>query len=126
MINGHDSVDLGARELQYACTFPLATPKLCSEAVFEGDGNCMCFKADASYNRAICQPPGGGAAGITQYGSGATPGIRQLQLLQSLGDSAVVASACPKVVDAAAAAADYGYRPAMDALAARIESALAP
>jgi hypothetical protein len=124
VINGHESVNVGSRDLQYACTFPLSEPKQCDQAALEADEGCQCFDNDVPANRAICQPPGGGAAGITQHYDGAYPGIRHLRLLASLGDSAVAASACAKVTGDPLLP-DYGYRPAMTALAARIEQALA-
>jgi hypothetical protein len=124
IVNGHESVDIGQRELQAACIFPLAQPRLCDEAAFNAGESCQCFVEDAPYNRAVCQPPGGGAASDTQYFDMAFPGIRHLRLMQSLGDTAVAASACPKVLDETSP--DYGYRPAMKALAARIEQALDP
>jgi hypothetical protein len=124
VINGHENVDLGSRDLQHACTFPLQEPKQCDQAALEADESCKCFIDDAPYNRAVCQPPGGGEAGIMQYYDGAYPGIRHLRLLASLGDNAVVASACAKVTGDPELA-DYGYRPAIRALAGRIERALA-
>jgi hypothetical protein len=122
-INGHESVDLGS-ELQAACSFPLTTPAICDQAADDAGLGCRCYMADAPYNRAVCQPPGGGPVGTTQYSEIAYPGLRHLELLQSLGNSAVTASACPKVTTANAV--DYGYRPAMKALAARLEAALNP
>ena len=124
VVNGHESANLGNRELQTACIFPLQTPRTCDEAAFNADLSCHCYMQDLAYNRAVCQPPGGGPAGITQYYDGAWPGIRHLQLQRSLGDTAITASACPKVLDESSD--DYGYRPAMKALAARVERALAP
>jgi hypothetical protein len=44
--------------------------------------------------------------------------------LKALGDNAVTASICPKVFEPDAA--DFGYRPAMRALAERVEAALSP
>jgi hypothetical protein len=123
VINGHESVN-GSRELQYACTFPLAEPKQCDQAALEADESCQCFDNDVPSNRALCQPPGGGVAGITQHYDGAYPGIRHLRLLASLGDTAVAASACPKETGDTLLP-EYGYRPAMSALGGRIEQALA-
>jgi hypothetical protein len=124
VINGHETVNIGNRDLQAACTFPLAQPVTCNQVAFDADKGCRCFMEDNAYNRATCQPPAGGPAGITQYYEQAYPGVRHLQLLQSLGDNAVTASACPKVTTPDAA--DYGYRPAMKALAARLEIAFKP
>jgi hypothetical protein len=132
-INGHESLIQRPDEpspsnqvddLQFACTFPLATPKLCDQAAFDNDVSCRCFIEDGVRNLALCQPPAGGAAGTTQYYDNAYPGLRHLQLLEALGDTALTASICPKVLTPADA--DYGYRPAMRALAARLEIALKP
>jgi hypothetical protein len=123
-INGHESVNLGNRTLQQACIFPLATPKLCDQAALDADLSCRCFADDAPFNNAICQPPGGGAAGTMQYYASAYPGTRHLQLLKALGSNAVTGSICPKVTTPDAA--DYGYRPIMKLLATRLESAFNP
>lgn len=123
-INGHEQKNLDNSALQYACTFPLGAPLECSDALLAVDGNCRCFPADAPYSSPLCQPPGGGPIGITQYFAGAMPGTRHLQLMRELGGAAVPASACPKVVDEGSA--DYGYRPAMKALLPRLQAALEP
>jgi hypothetical protein len=119
VINGHEAMNVGNRDLQAACIFPLATPMVCDVAALNADRSCRCFPDDAVFNYAMCQPPGGGAAGTTQYFEQAYPGLRHLQVLKGLGDSAITASICPKVVTPDAL--DYGYRPAMKALAARIQ-----
>jgi hypothetical protein len=46
--------------------------------------------------------------------------------LRSLGEGAALASACPKVADGNAAAAAYGYNPAMDAVVDALAQSLAP
>ena len=124
VINGHESVNVGNRDLQAACTFLLAKPAVCDVAANDADRGCRCFMDNAIYNRATCQPPAGGAAGLTQFYDLAYPGARHLELLQALGNNAVTASICPKVT--AAGTADYGYRPAMKALAARLQTAFKP
>ena len=122
-INGHESIDLGS-DLQAACSFPLTTPVVCDMQAFDAGLGCRCYAEDAPYNRAACQPPGGGPPGTTQYYEVAFPGLRHLQLLQTLGDNAITASACPKITSPNAV--DFGYRPAMKALAARLETAFTP
>lgn len=124
VINGHEIMNLGNRDLQSACIFPLATPVLCDQAADSANKNCRCFQPELPYNNPVCQPPGGGAPAITQYSDQAYPGLRHLQVLKGLGDNAITASACPKVLTPNAA--DYGYRPAMKALAARIEAVSSP
>jgi hypothetical protein len=123
-INGHESVNVANAVLQPACTFAFATPRLCDQAAKDADSSCKCFSPNLPENSAICQPPGGGPAGTTQYGESATPSLRPLQVLQALGDNAVTSSICPKIVDPADA--DYGYHPAMKALATRLARAFNP
>lgn len=117
-INGHEQVDMGARDLQFACTFPLPTPINCDQARFDADGACDCFEDDLPFNRPLCQPPGGGAATISQTFGKAYPGLRELAVLKGIGGHGIVASTCPKTADLTSDS--YGYRPAMDALAGRV------
>jgi hypothetical protein len=117
-INGHEQRDVNAQDLQYACTFPLDTPRTCDQAVFDTDSGCDCFAEDLVFNRGLCQPPGGGQAGIVQRYAKAYPGLRHLQVLKEVGDSGIVASICPKVLDKESS--DYGYNPAVDALITRM------
>ncbi len=109
-INGHEQLNTG-RDLQYACIFPLAEPRVCDP---EGGRGCDCYPEDTSLNRPLCQPPGGGPAGDTQYFAKAYPGLRHLAVLKQLGANAIVASVCPKVIDEGRP--DHGYGPAIDAL----------
>lgn len=121
-INGHEQANMANKDLQYACIFPRETPLLCDEAAFEMDAGCDCFAGDTIYNRPLCQPPGGGPAGITQYYAKAYPGLRHLQTLREFGENSVVASICPKVLDSGDA--DYGYNPAVKAIIDRLKEAL--
>lgn len=117
-INGHEQVDVGARDLQYACTFPLTEPRVCGAS---HDRGCDCYPEDVEFNRPLCQPPGGGAATTTQYYAKAYPGLRHLAVLKELGDNAIVASTCPKILEPTHP--DYGYNPAIDALVGRVREA---
>lgn len=114
-INGHEqelSKDLN--DLQYACTFPLKTPKTCSEGELRA-------------NSPLCE---GGPGGSTQTSAKAYPGTRELEVLQGLGENAIVASICPKVINAAdpshpSADPNYGYNPAVSAILSRLKVYLA-
>jgi hypothetical protein len=117
-INGHETVNVSNADLQYACTFALPTPIACDQAAFDADKGCDCFAEDLNFNRSLCQPPGGGAAAITQNFGKAYPGLRELALLKGIGGHGIVASSCPKTADLNSTS--YGYRPAMDALAGRV------
>jgi hypothetical protein len=105
-------------DLQYACTFELETPVNCGSG-----GSCDC-EPDAVQDRKrpLCQPPGGGAFGPTQYYAKAYPGTRHLEVLKGLGEQAIVASICPKITRSANPQADvnFGYNPAMAALVERV------
>jgi len=114
-INGHEQ-DLTAKlnDLQYACTFRLKTPKTCSQE-------------ELLANSPLCE---NGPGGNLQTSAKAYPGARELRVLQGLGDNAIVASICPKVIDAAdpnqpAADPNYGYNPAVSAILARLKISLA-
>jgi hypothetical protein len=118
VINGHETLNLGNKDLQYACTFELPDPIVCDQLAFDNDEACDCFASDLIFNRALCQPPGGGATSITQHYGKAYPGLRELGVLKGIGGHGIVASVCPKTADLDSPA--YGYRPAMDALAGRV------
>jgi hypothetical protein len=115
-INGHEQRNPDNTDLQKACIFELATLQDCA-----GRG-CYCRTADAPYNRAICQAPDGDTELGTQYYGSANPGLRQLEVLRGIGESAVVASACPK--SAAADDPDRGYFPALRAIRTRLTQIL--
>jgi len=117
-INGHEQVNQGARDLQLACTFALPNPIVCDRAAFDANKACDCYEEDLTFNRALCQPPGGGAATTNQTYGKAYPGLRELQVLKGIGGHGIVASTCAKTADLTSDS--YGYRPAMDALAGRV------
>jgi hypothetical protein len=122
-INGHEQANMGNRDLQYACIFPLGTPLLCDEAAKTRMDGCDCFEDEGVFNRPLCQPPGGGPAGITQHYAKAYPGTRHLQVLKEFKDNSIVASICPKIVDDKKKP-DYGYNPAVKAIIDRLKEAL--
>jgi hypothetical protein len=117
-INGHEQVSDGT-DLQYACTFPLEKPEACGP----DDQACDCGAAALdNRNRPLCQPPAGGTASTTQYFGKAYPGLRPLEVLKGIGESAIVASICPKVLTFGQPG--YGYEPAVDAIVDRLRFAL--
>ena len=118
-INGHEQVNVGNTDLQYACTFRLSEPDPCT------DGSCDCAAMPTELmtrNSPLCQPPTGGAAQKTQYFGKAYPGLRPLEVLRGIGDSAIVASICPKVLTEGQPG--YGYEPAVDAIVDRLKVVL--
>ena len=129
-INGHEHSIPNFDDLQYACTFPLSTPKVC----MSGDAACDCAPAkDGSTdaltvaNSPLCQPPAGGVPSTTQYLAKAYPGSRQLRVLEQFGENAIAASICPKITTATGSPSsdpNYGYNPAVMAIVDRLQEAL--
>jgi len=119
-INGHEQVDLDQSDLQYACTFALPEPEPCSGETCDCNGPAT--GNDLPRNRPLCQPPAGGQPESTQYFGKAYPGLRALEVLKGIGDSAIVASICPKVLTVGQPG--YGYEPAVDAIIERLKVGL--
>jgi hypothetical protein len=121
-INGHEYTIPQRDDLQYACTFPLAAPKTCVAK----ETACDCSPDSTAMNSPLCQ---GGATPNTQTSAKGYPGARELQVLKDLGNNAIVASICPKVVQAAdpsnpSSDPNYGYNPAVGAIIERLKEAL--
>ena len=108
-------------DLQYACIFPLATPKMDCTA---GDRSCDCGD-EPSRNRPLCQPPAGGNATTTQNYGKAYPGTRILQVLRDFGANSIVGSICPKISTGDAQNPNFGYNPAVQAIVDRLAEKLA-
>ncbi len=107
-------------DLEFACIFPLATPRDCATS---DPRLCDCF---AGFNdSAVCErEPGVSPAGTLQYWEKAYPGARELTVLQGLGQQGVAASICPRNTTNAEAS-DFSYRPAIAALVDTMAGALA-
>ena len=120
-INGHEQTNQGDRDLQYACTFPLPEPIVCDDTRF--DKGCDCFADDSAYNRPLCNPPGGGPAGTTQYFGKGYPALRELAVAQQLGRRSVLGSICARNTEDEARS-DYGYRPVFGAIGRRVAATL--
>ncbi len=124
-IHGHEwdpSKDPAApnADLQYACIFPLNPARECAGAT-----DCDCSSDGASVAAMaspLCQQANGSYSSL-QGRAKAYPGIRQLQVLQGLGDQGIIASICPANVSNTDAT-DYGYRPALAAILAKLRSGL--
>lgn len=107
-------------DLQYACIFPLTTPKTDCTA---DDASCDCG-TEPLRNSPLCQPVGGGAAGTTQYWGKAYPGTRILQMLREFGDNSIVGSICPKITTGDVTDPAFGYNPAVQAIVDRLKEKL--
>jgi hypothetical protein len=117
-INGHEHVAPKADDLQYACTFPLATPRPCSVL---NDARCDCNADEWDNHRSLCEYAGGPMTDGVQRYAKAYPGVRTLEVLRGVGENAIVASICPKYTEPrggllAEEDASYGYNPAMTAI----------
>ncbi len=121
-INGHDHDTLGS-ELQYACTFDLPEPVECDQASAEQGLGCDCYTDELSANRAVCNPPGGGAPTTTQYKGKAYPTLRELRVARELGRRTVVGSVCSRNTSDDTQS-DYGYRPIFEAIGRRVADTL--
>lgn len=111
VINGHEANILRNDDLQYACVFPLNTPRTTCNV------GCECDRPE--YNPPLCD-------GAAQIYAKAYPSVRELRVLKGVGDisgNAVPTSICPKSIEASDGAG-YGYVPAMSALVNAIKPAL--
>ena len=115
---------LRANDLQYACIFPLATPRDCSALNPEVD-HCDCYPG--VLDRPLCeQTPGVSPPGTTQYWAKAYPALRELQVLKDYGEQtghSIVTSICARNVTDPTRP-DYGYRPAISAMVDRMKEGL--
>ena len=106
-INGHERTIPYGDDLQYACVFPRPLPAPCAGPT------CACDPPNEQTNP-ICQAPDG-SYGTTLYYTRALPGLRELQVLEGLGDRATVASLCAASV-MGSDQPTYAYKPAADAI----------
>jgi hypothetical protein len=112
--NGHEWNILARNDLQYTCTFNLATPRDCAQATT----SCDCGEVDGM-NNPLCQDDTG-QYGKMQYRAKAYPAPRVLSVLKGMGPRAAVASICASNVTDQKAP-DFGYRPAIAALIERMK-----
>ena len=113
---------------QYACTFPLATPRDCSTLLQACE--CAAGRCDSCGTNPACVCPplcgdGTTAPFTTQIRAKAYPSPRELEEVKGLGAQGVVSSLCP-IHDTEAMPGDplAGYRPAAKAIVDRIRQAL--
>jgi len=104
--------DTANRDLQYACTFALQSPRACSI----GDNSCDC--ADPARNPPLC----GTALGV-QVRAKAYPTIREFMVARALGEQGVIASLCANL-NVPRADDRYGYNPAVISIVDRLKNAL--
>jgi hypothetical protein len=111
-------------DLAYACTFPLATPRDCTDPSVNADG-CDCAESTPPAGTTgweLCNP----SNPTQQVAAKAYPTFRELYLAKLMGSQGVVSSLCP--IDVTPNGADdplYGYRPAMASIIAALTTSLA-
>ncbi len=108
-INGHERFIAKRDDLQYACIYPRVTFKACNATT----PDCECKESEFNTNP-LCQTPDGSFTNIQRFTKG-LPGVRQLRVLQGLGEQAVTASICSTSVQDFSQPT-FGYKPSFDAL----------
>jgi hypothetical protein len=127
-INGHEQQVLPTEraDLQFACIFDLEPDVDCTVA---NESGCDCNADERAKNSPLCNytNPDPMTDG-TQARAKAYPGLRELEVLKGIGANAIVASICPKNVEAAGnnplTDPYYGYNPAVSAIVSRLKEAL--
>jgi hypothetical protein len=112
-------------DVQFACTFPLATPRDCTRAV--NGYACDCPSAPGTLTHDQTPADCSDATPTMQIAAKAYPTVRELLVAKMMGPQGVVSSICPIDVTDNAAGNDplYGYRPAVNALTDHLKPALA-
>lgn len=115
----------GGSDLQFACTFDLyerkpdgsaARVERACDAESKNAGLCDC---DGTKDTPLCAA----SNKSVQIKGKAYPTRRELMVAKELGDHGIVASLCPKQLTEPSKD-DYGYRPAVKAITARLEQSL--
>jgi hypothetical protein len=118
-INGSEWTNKNQDDLQYACIFNLPETRNCGDASIV---SCDC--KDPLNDNPLCQPdPNDPTKRTLQTKAKAYPGVRELQVLKSIGAQGITASVCPKQLTAQDQP-DYGYRPAIGSIIDRLKIAL--
>jgi hypothetical protein len=108
---------------QYACIFPLTTPRDCTQAV---NGYACDCPAPSMLTHDQTPPVCSDATPTQQIAAKAYPTVRELLVAKMMGVQGIVSSICPIHVADNAAGNDplYGYRPAVAAIIDRLKAAL--
>jgi hypothetical protein len=134
-ISGYEWItDQGSQHIlsvdrEYACTFPLTTPRDCSNTSDPSvQYTCDCPSSTGLTSQELpplCDP----TTQTSQVAAKAYPTIRELLLADLLGSQGIISSLCPIHVSPANGDSPpdplYGYRPAMTAIVDRLKTSLA-
>ena len=118
-INGGEWTVKNLDDLQFACTFPLATPRDCSDAAIV---SCDCKDPDND-NPLCAENPKQPGSRTLQVKAKAYPGLRELEVLRDIGSQGITASVCPANVTSPEAP-DFAYRPVVGAILERLQAFL--
>jgi hypothetical protein len=124
-VNGHEWRNMNQDDLEYACIFPLATPRDCAAVAKMADPQpgCDCKLVNPGDDNPLCQNPSTGAYETTQHNAKAYPGLRELEVLKGMGGRGLVSSICARNLTDKTSA-DYGYRPAIDTLITQLKQSV--
>ncbi len=108
---------------QYACIFPLTTPRDCTQPV---NGYACDCPSPTMLTHDQTPPVCSDATPTQQIAAKAYPTVRELLVAKMMGVQGIVSSICPIDVADNAAGNDplYGYRPAVAAIIDRLKAAL--
>jgi hypothetical protein len=114
----------GRVDLQYACTFPLAVPRDCTDPANAAICDCPSSAGGLTHDEL---PPVCGTTVTQQVKAKAYPTTRPILLARLMGAQGILASICPIHVNDNATKDDplYGYRPAIDAIFERLKVEIA-
>ena len=146
--NGHE-YNTAREDLEYACIYPLTTPRPCACTAGTTYGGCkylhpndccdLSYPADANggpgadFDKPLCQNPAGGAPEATQHSAKGYPGLREVAVLRDYATTtlpgltagnSIVASICPRDLTSTNTSPGYGYNPAVAALINRLKEKL--
>jgi len=116
--NGGERAISSNDDLQYACIFPLAIPRDCSDP-----NTVACDCAEPNNDNPLCALDPNTGVRTLQVAAKAYPSPRTMQVIQSLGDQGVLTSICPAQIDDSSRT-DYAYRPVVRALVERMATRL--
>jgi hypothetical protein len=107
---------------QFACIFPLTTPRDCTQAVNCYACDCPSTPLTHDQTPPVCSD----TMPTMQVAAKAYPTVRELLVAKMMGVQGIVSSICPVDVLDNAAGDDplYGYRPAVSAIVDRLKGAL--
>jgi hypothetical protein len=116
---GHKDTSI---DLEYACIFPLASPRDCSAKPTPPGCDCVDTGLTHDQTSPVCDP----TTPTLQTMAKAYPTIRETLLAKKMGKQGIVSSICPiHVKEEEKGDPLYGYRPAVASIVDRLKSKLA-